>query len=110
MLVFKDNYAQFPEHMKETISKYVEHGVPVGGFLEAVITDNLRDAVFKADSSNLPLLRDYLLFFRWETPPQCHGSVENYKNWIASHARGETDERLKEVAAVQMFNDITTAG
>ena len=41
-----------PEHMWGAIVRYYENGIPPGGFLEAVINNDLREACARADEIN----------------------------------------------------------
>lgn len=83
-LYFTGEYADIPVHMQEAMKRYVLEGVEPGDFLTAVITNNLRNAVNRADAVNLPLLKTYVRWFYNVAPGNCHGSVEEMKTWIAS--------------------------
>ena len=72
-----------PERMRDGIERYVLRGVPPGGFLRAVIRNDLFDAVGRADEENQTLLVNYCRFFDGWCPHQCWGSVEKYEAWIA---------------------------
>lgn len=63
---------------------YVELGKPPGNFLEAVIKNNLTEAVFRSDARQLALLPAWLMFFYWEPPAPCWGSAERMKEWSQS--------------------------
>lgn len=66
----------------DAIDRYVEHRVPVGGFLEAVLTNNLRDAVGRADHLNAPVLQEYVEHLYWCVPSTCWGSPEKVSAWL----------------------------
>ncbi len=78
------NWGNIPEHMREGIEAYVERGRPPGGFLRAVLTNDLHSAVQRADHINVNLLPDYVRFLYWEVPGNCWGSPENVKAWLAA--------------------------
>ena len=42
-----------PEHTKGALDRYVDHGLEPGGFLTAVLTNDLFGAVARADSENI---------------------------------------------------------
>lgn len=76
------NYTKLPESLREGVKLYIEQGIPVGDFLQAVIENNLIEAVGHADSQNIRILKDIVLFFYWEVPSICWGSKEKYEEWI----------------------------
>lgn len=81
-LYFTGEYADIPEHMQAAMRRYVLEGVEPGDFLTAVITNNLRDAVNRADAVNLPLLRTYVRWFYNVAPGNCHGSPADMHEWM----------------------------
>jgi hypothetical protein len=72
-----------PDHMADAIERYVELHEPVGDFLTAVICNDLREAVGRADDFNMANLPAYVAFFHNEAPAQCWGSKERMEGWIA---------------------------
>lgn len=73
-----------PPHMMGAIERYIEEHCPVGGFLEAVISNNLKEACGRADSVNMGLLPAYVIYFYNEAPAACWGSPEAYARWISA--------------------------
>lgn len=67
--------------MRSALVNWVERGEAPGDFLQAVIRNDLRNAVWRADSENLPLLTTYLHWFYWNAPPGCSGSPEAFAAW-----------------------------
>lgn len=82
-----------PAHMVDGLVMYVEHGIPPGSFLLAVLENNLAGAAALTDEINK------LCLFQWtdvlwnELPGDCWGSPEKVRAWIAARAaereRGE---------------------
>lgn len=72
------------EHIKESLERYVEHKIPTGGFLEAVLSNNLADAVGKADNENIQRLPEIVRFVYTKLPSSCWGSPEKVKEWLNS--------------------------
>ena len=71
-----------PEYTKASIDRYAKDRVPTGGFLYAVLTNNLSEAVGRADSANrlhLPAICSYIYN---EIPSACWGSPEKVKKWL----------------------------
>lgn len=74
-----------PRAAKAGIDLYVDRGVPTGGFLYAVLTNNLFEAFARADEgnkANLETICDYIYSF---TPAICYGSEERVAKWLALH-------------------------
>ena len=75
------NYDLIPEHCRDGMKMYIEHGVIPGDFLQAVITNNLVEAFHRADDTNIAKLQDYAQFLYWEIPSNAWGSEENMIAW-----------------------------
>ena len=61
---------------------YIEDGCPVGGFLKALISNDLRGTYDAADIHNTQAVRDYVLFLYNHAPSACWGSPERYDAWL----------------------------
>jgi hypothetical protein len=71
-----------PPHMAKSLIRYVNQGIPTGGFLEQVLSNNLVEAVGKADSENRKCIEAYANILYWELPSACWGSKEKVEKWI----------------------------
>lgn len=71
-----------PDYMREGVKLYIEKGIPPGGFLTAVICNDLKGAVARADETNRDRLPDYVMFFYNFAPADCWGSEENMSAWF----------------------------
>lgn len=76
------NYELLPEHMREGMRRYIEHGILPGSFLRAVLTNDLMEACGQADDINLARLADYARFLYNYAPRGAYGSKENVAEWI----------------------------
>ena len=76
-----------PRRTKEAIDRYVQQHLLPGGFLEAVLSNNLMDAVCRADSENLEALVEICKYIYNEIPSKCHGSPEKVKAWVDQSER-----------------------
>jgi len=52
----------------EYISKWYYEDYPLGGFLTAVVRNDLTEAVFQADDINIKALKLYAWFLTWNLP------------------------------------------
>lgn len=68
--------------MRTALVRWVDRGEAPGDFLQAVIRNDLRNAVLRADSENLPLLPTYLHWLYWNAPAPCSGSQAAYDDWL----------------------------
>lgn len=71
-----------PHHMHPHLIRYVEDHHHVGGFLAALLSNDLRRAVQIADNANILALPAYVRWL-WEyAPGSCWGSREAVRAWI----------------------------
>ena len=75
------DYYKLPEHLQDDMEKYIEDGIRGGDFLTAVLSNDLKRAVWIADSENIKLLPDIITWLYNEVPQSCWGSKENVENW-----------------------------
>lgn len=68
--------------MKESITRYVEKGVPTGSFLEAVLSNDLFGAFARADETSRTHLPELVHHIYWNVPSGCHGSPQKFSAWI----------------------------
>lgn len=73
-----------PDHMRGGIERYVLHGVPMGHFGTALLSNDFMGAANRADSENLACLGQWAQFLYNYVPNGCKGSPERVSEWIAS--------------------------
>ena len=76
------NYEMLPEQAREQAQQYIENGVQLGRFMSAVICNNLYEAFAHADDINTARMKDHVMFWHFEAPRQCHGSLAKMDVWI----------------------------
>ena len=76
------DYDKIPISTIESLAQYVDHRLPVGGFLSSVLSNNLVDAFARADHANRAILLELITYCHWEIPSQCWGSQEKVRNWL----------------------------
>jgi len=91
--LMKVHYDRLPDHMRESTRRYIEDGLDPGGFLSSIITNNLFEAVNRADDTNTELLKFWVNFFHSFAPAMCWGSREKYEAWLTS---GGTNKLYKD--------------
>jgi len=77
---------RIPDYMTDGIVRYLENGIEPGGFLSAVICNDLRGAFGRADETNARLIGEYVRFFYNEVPSPAWGSPEKMEAWMASRS------------------------
>jgi hypothetical protein len=71
-----------PDHTKAALDRYVEHKILPGGFLLAVLSNDLFGAVGRADSQNLAALPDIVKYVYNEMPSASWGSQDMVYKWV----------------------------
>ena len=76
------NYDLLPEHIRGAVQRYIEHHIPPGDFLQAVISNNLEESFGRADDININRMSDIINFFHNEASYQCWGSPKKMEEWL----------------------------
>ena len=77
------DWERCPETVRDSLKNYVERRLPLGGFLNSVLANDLWSAMFKADLDNRALIYEIVTFIHWEiVPTLCYGSYEKIEAWI----------------------------
>ena len=71
-----------PEHMHYGLAEYLVAGVPQGSFLMAVLKNDLKEAVARADLKNVDHLPEFVGFLYSHAPGNCWGSPGAVLQWI----------------------------
>lgn len=74
-----------PPVIKESLEKYAYDGVPPGSFLRAVLENDLKEAIGRADFINGPAIAHIVSYCYNELPSPCWGSPTNVDAWIEMH-------------------------
>lgn len=81
-LHFTDEYVGVPEHLRESLVAYVTMHRMTGGFLEAVLANDLSGACARADKNSRVALYDIVFWLFNQAPVGCWGSQAKYNAWI----------------------------
>ena len=94
-MLFQVNWSKCPvDYMVDGMRRYVEHGVPPGHFLTALLSNDLKESFNRADDANTAAMRQWVIFLRWELPVGCQGSPAKVRAWIDQGGlRGATETR-----------------
>lgn len=72
------------EFIRAAVQRYVEHHIPFGSFMSAVIIGDLAEAERRADSHNKKHLAEIVAYVEEHVPSEARGSAQNYADWVPS--------------------------
>jgi len=73
---------EISKEIKETLDRYVNDRIPTGGFLRAVLANDLFEAVGRADIFNQRALVQICGYIYNDIPSSCWGSYEIVDKWL----------------------------
>ena len=85
--------AAVPPRIREGIDNFVWFGKPTGGFLRAVLTNDLMEAIGRADEESLAAIRPICQYVYNAVPSVCHGSPEAVNRQLFTHGEENNDHR-----------------
>ena len=71
-----------PAHMRGALVRYYNNRLPPGGFLTAVLSNDLMGALSQADETNKHALPAYGMWLYNQAPIGSYGSRENVRRWL----------------------------
>lgn len=71
-----------PRTTWDGLTEYILQGRPIGGFLQALLSNDLTTTVKHADDLNAPRFRDYIAFLEAVAPATCWGTPEAVREWM----------------------------
>jgi len=90
------DYTQLPQHIREDFRMYIEQGVPQGGFMTALLSNNLKETFARADQRNNSYIPAYVDFLYWSVPADIWGSEEKVKLHLQRKQRLREQDTLIE--------------
>jgi hypothetical protein len=77
------DYATVPvDYMAGAMQRYVEQGIEPGSFLRALLSNDLRGAIARADGMNVARIPHWVVWMENNLPGGAWGSSERYESWI----------------------------
>jgi hypothetical protein len=73
---------QINDYTGSAIDRYINDHLPPGGFLSAVICNDLKEAVSHADDFNMRNIPAIVAYFYNNAPGNCWGSKERMEAWL----------------------------
>lgn len=92
-----------PRHILESLHRYVDHGIRTGGFVEAVLANDLWRALSVADPDSMRALKEIVWCVTSFVPANACGSYENVEDWLSrkDHSNHQTSHRIRELIGIQ---------
>jgi hypothetical protein len=75
------DYDGCPEHLRSRMRCWIENGVIPGGFLSAVLQNDLAAAVAQADADSIAGTLLLMQFLHCRAPSGAHGSPAKFNGW-----------------------------
>ncbi len=76
------DYNKLPEPLQGGLQRYIENRIEPGGFLRAVLENDLAGAFGRADILNRARMFEIVSWLYNEAPSICWGSREAVKRWL----------------------------
>lgn len=86
-MIRPSDYHAIPQAVFEGMKRYVYEGCPTGSFLQAVIENDLTQAIGRADEGSMEALPAIVGWFYNEAPGNCWGSKKNREEWLEVWAK-----------------------
>ena len=90
---------ELPIHTCEAIENYLLYGMRPGGFVEALLANDVHRAVFNGDQVNKHCIWQITYWLVTNAPAQARGSYEQIDNWCSDkdmHRSKWADHILKQ--------------
>jgi hypothetical protein len=71
-----------PQDIKDSLSRYVQHKIQPGGFLIAVLANDLSESIGRADDRDITILPEIAAYIYNELPIGCWGSYDAVEKWL----------------------------
>lgn len=83
------DYTSVPvDYMAGAVQCYIENGLEPGSFMRALLCNDLRGAIARADGMNIARIPHWVVWMENNLPGAAWGSAQNYENWIARGGNG----------------------
>ncbi len=70
------------ENIKQAIDLYVQKGIPTDSCTEAILSNDLFGAYWRADASTRDAMFEIVSYVQNKCPAGCHGGREIYSAWL----------------------------
>lgn len=78
-----------PRHLRDGLVRYFREGILPGGFMQAVLCNDLRQAVLRANPGGARMVLALIDFLEHYAPPMAWGTPERVLAWTTTPGRFE---------------------
>jgi len=78
------DYSKLPIRLQEPMKLYAEDRIRPGGFLTALLSNDLLSTFRQADKNNEPEIINIIFWVFWELPVGSWGSREKVEEWLGN--------------------------
>lgn len=96
---------KLPEHMQHGVVDWIKYGAMPGGFLSAVLRNDLADAFARADLVNMACMRSWAHWLYHDAPAGCWGSDVKMKQWREHGGLSGLQARMDTEASRQVHSE-----
>ena len=94
------DHARVPDHLHDGLMNYLRYGIPPGSCLQAILSNDLKEACFKADPVTEGAFRHIVLFLASHAPWDSWGSEDAYTAWVTTGSELRASIRSQEEQAI----------
>ena len=84
-----------PINVAEGLARYIFDQCPTGGFLKAVLSNDLKEAYARADAGSERSMGAIVRVLYNHTPLACQGSPEIVQAWLAAKVDDDAKEAIR---------------
>ena len=95
-MTLKPDYSTAPGVSGDSLERYFEHHIEPGSFLNAVLSNDLFDAIGRADHVNVRALPEICSLVYNYLPSECWGSPSAVDCWLQLHREQDRRDRDSE--------------
>ena len=92
-------------HAGKSLWRWIENGISPGGFLAAVLRNDLARAVGKADDRNVELIPNYVRLLYNHAPAGCWGSERQMSDWLGTLRLKDREPRKWRVEITKVVRE-----
>jgi len=90
---------------KNSLDRYVKDKIPTGGFLRAVLENNLKEAFGRADEEATVQMKEIVMYCYNELPYTCWGSPEKVASWLSGKRLDKSTDPLESDEAQEILEE-----
>ena len=85
----KTEYSEIRPIILESLRRYADHHLETGGFLKALLSNDLTETVGRADEGNIKVLDKIIMYCYNEIPSECWGTPKRVEAWLKLREKKE---------------------